>query len=73
MPLTIDHLLDKLRRSRRRLRLTHGQLAVQAGLTHKALNAMDGPDWNPTAETLRALEDVIRAWPRGNSEGGRAA
>lgn len=41
--------------------VSKSRYALMAGLTVNALRGMDSPGWNPTAETLRKLEQVIPA------------
>ena len=57
----IDGLIARIRADRLSAELSEGQLARKAGLDWKALRGMDGEGWNPTANTLRALELVIPA------------
>lgn len=38
---------------------THGSLARKAGLHRNALYGFDQADWNPKADTLRKLEQIL--------------
>jgi len=56
------HIIDTLKSIRewaRQRDLTGRMLALQAGLNRNTLRGFEDPNWNPTAETIRALQNVI--------------
>lgn len=55
----LDRTILRIRAFAGRRGLSKSRYALKAGLTVNALRGMDSPDWNPTAETLRKLEEII--------------
>ena len=54
-------LIEKLRTHVAEGYVSRSGLARAAGLHANTLRDLDAPDWNPTAETLRKLEDYLSA------------
>ena len=54
-------LIEKLRAHVAEGNVSRSGLARAAGLHANTLRDLDAPDWNPTAETLRKLEDYLSA------------
>lgn len=55
--------IEQVRRLLAEGRYTKASLARRAGLHPNTLRDADGESWNPTAETLLAVEGVIHADP----------
>ena len=55
----IDDTISRIREHLQQPGVTKTGLAAAAGLHPNTLLGMDRPNWNPTAETLRKLEDAI--------------
>lgn len=67
--MSIDQLINKVRAYREEHSLKKATLAQLAGLHQNSLRMMDSPDWNPTVETLRLLEEVIAEPPAAEAAG----
>ena len=57
----LDRTIQRIRAFAARRGLSKSRYALKAGLTVNALRGMDSAEWNPTAETLRKLEEIIPA------------
>lgn len=57
----IDSSIHRVRSYRIAQGLSINGLAAKAGLSESTIRRMDSPDWNPTRETLQALERVVPA------------
>jgi len=55
----ITDALEAIRTYARERSLTSHALAMKAGLNKNTLRGFEEPGWNPTAETIRALQNVI--------------
>jgi transcriptional regulator with XRE-family HTH domain len=68
-----DRVLDRLRAWRKAAGESYSGLALRAGLSRAALLDMDGGDWSPSGDTIRAIEALIpRGWQAGDAVPGRA-
>jgi hypothetical protein len=56
-----DQAIQRIRAFCADQKLSRNRLAIMAGLVESSIRHMDRPNWNPTADTLRALEAVIPA------------
>ncbi|MCW5737340.1 MAG: helix-turn-helix transcriptional regulator [Enhydrobacter sp.] len=66
-PSDINAILERLRVYRRAAGLSLSGFAIKAGLSRSALGAMDREDWSPTADTIRAMEQLIPSgWKVGD-------
>lgn len=57
--MSIDSIIDRMRRWRRYEGMSKTALAAAAGLSVNCLTRMEEPAWSPTASTIRAIEAVI--------------
>lgn len=56
---TVDAVIARIRAYMAAQNLRRGGLATRAKLQESSIRNIDKPEWNPTAETLRALTSVI--------------
>lgn len=61
MGASIEQTIARIRAFASERGWTKSRLAREAGLQDTTLRHFDRPDWNPTVETLRAIERVIPA------------
>lgn len=59
MKISTQNLIDRIRQQAIKNKLTKSGLAKQAGLDNKTLKDFWDNSWNPTAETLRKIEEVL--------------
>ncbi|MGL4966135.1 MAG: helix-turn-helix domain-containing protein [Inquilinus sp.] len=63
--MTVDTAIQRVREFRRSQGWALNRLATAAGLRESTIRKLDADDWNPTADTLRALEQVVDAVEAG--------
>lgn len=68
----IDDILQKLREPITTRRMSKREYARRSGLMHQHLARIEEPDWNPTAEVIRKLEQGLRARPLAASANQRS-
>lgn len=59
MSSPVDRLIRKVRAWARRTKTPKATMAKRCGLSPQALVGMDRPKWNPTARTLRLLNELM--------------
>ncbi len=67
MATKIDTILEKLREPIVTGRMSKREYARRSGLIHQHLARIEDPNWNPTAEVIRKLEQGLRARPLAKS------
>ena len=65
--ISITDILNEIRAYRTENKLSVRQMALRAGMNVSTLRRMRREDWNPTAETIGALQDFIRCNPTPES------
>lgn len=61
MNINIDYIIHKIRDYRKTCGFAKYRLAQMAGVPESGIRNMDSNEWNPTAVTLRKMENVIPA------------
>lgn len=59
MSFSIDNAIKRIRAFRKEQGLAKFRLAVMAGVPEGCLRNMDKPEWNPTLDTLKAIDAII--------------
>lgn len=61
MNASIESTINRIREYQKASGLTKFRLSCLAGIAEGSLRRLDDDDWNPTADTLRAIEAIIPA------------
>lgn len=57
---TIHRRVEAIKKKRRKSGLTISRLAEIARLPRSTIQGMESPEWNPTVNTLAAIERALR-------------
>lgn len=60
-PGSVAAVIVRIRSFAKARNMSRNQLAIAAGIAPNTLKGLFDDDWNPTADTLRKLEDLIPA------------